>query len=114
MPQTITVRAADTEPLDITLGATGVSDLTGLSTAVLYLRKDGASTNHVDGAALTVPDTSGLVVRFDPAGATSGGGDALDSPGRYRGYVLATWDDGDETRHPDDDDLVVVVTANLE
>lgn len=114
MPQLITVRAGDTEPLDITLGATGVADLTSLASADLYLRKEGASTNHVDGVALTIPDTAALVVRFDPVDAKSGGGDALDTPGRYRGYVLATWSDGDLTRHPDDVDLVVNVLANLE
>lgn len=114
MPQTITVRAGDTEPLDITIGATGLSDLTSLDTAVLHLRKDGAATNHVDGAALVVPDEDGLVVRFDPLDAKVGGGNALDTPGRYRGYVLATWTDGDETRHPADSELVVVVRGTLE
>lgn len=113
MPQTITVRAGDTEPLDIVISATGLTDLQDLDTAVMFLRRDGESVNHVDGVELQIPDSAALVVRFQPIDAKTGGGNALDAPGRYRGHVLATWSNGKETRHPDDSDLVVVARGAL-
>lgn len=119
MSQEITVRAGDTEPLTLAISAANLTDLTDLDTAVLYARKRGAVTNHVDGGALTVPDENELELVFDPLNQKNGGGNAFDEPGTYDCYVLATWDDGDETRHPpsdvdDDERLTVVVTESFE
>lgn len=101
MPQTIAVRAGDTEPLDMDLSATGLTTLAASSSILAYFRKRGASLNHVDGVACAV--VSGLRIRFDPVGAKSGGGDAFDSPGLYYGHVKVTWSDADITRHPGDE-----------
>ena len=114
MPLVITIRAGDTDPLDINVDATGLDDLTEVDSAVLYMRKDGESANHVDAEALTIPNTANKVVRFDPVNAKVGGGNAFDTAGRYRGYVKITFTDDDESRHPEHDDLVVNVIANLE
>lgn len=116
--QTIYVRAGDTEPLEIAVDATGLDDLTGLASAVLYMRKTTATTNHVDGATVTVPDTAVKQVRFDPDSNGPGGADAfaIGDEGTYRGYVKITWSDGDVTRHPGDpgEDLRILVSQGLE
>lgn len=112
------VRAGDTEPLEITVGATGVADLTDATTVVLYAREEDADTNHVDGATCTIPDTAEMVVSFDPAGNGPGGANAWDTgdEGTYECYVLITWADGDETRHPaaEDGTLKITVTEAFE
>lgn len=113
MPQTITVRAGDTEPLEYTIGATGLANLDALTTATLILWRAGQQDNHVE-AAVDVADSAALLLRFDPVGAKVGGGDALDEPGQYRGYTRCLWSDGDETRHPAESDLVITVTSNRE
>lgn len=110
----VSVRVGDTEPLKILVSATGLSNLDNVSSAVLYLREDSASTNHVDGATLTVSDSDVRELTFDPVGAKNGGGNAFDTPGKYRGYVHITWNDGDETRHPANDWLRVTVHPNYE
>lgn len=110
----IQIRAGDTEPLEIVLAATGLANLNQLTTATLYARLKGESTNHVDGVACSVIDSPNLTIQFDPVGSKNGGGDAFDAPGTYLVYVLAVWDDGDETRHPGDSDLLVRVKGNYE
>lgn len=114
MPQTVTIRAGDTEPLEVCISATGLSNLDELVSAALYMRRLGDAANHLNGAALSVVDSSNMMLRLDPTGAAVGGGDAFTEPGTYVGYILATWGDLDETRHPGDDDLVVRVIPNLE
>jgi hypothetical protein len=116
MPQTIKVRAGDTEPLELTIDATGLDNLDDLDAAVLYLRKSGESENHVDGATLSVADSATKTLAFDPVNAKNPSGDALDEDGTYSGYVKATWNDADITRHPadPDEDITVIVAANLE
>ena len=110
----IYLRPGDTEPVTITVDATGLANLAALASATLYMRLVGAATNHVEGAALTIADSATRTLRFDPVGAKAGGGDAFDAPGIYRGYVLLTWTDGDETRHPSHDWLVAVVGDTYE
>lgn len=115
-PQTILVRAGDTEPLEITVDATGLENLDSLNAAGLYLREEDASANHVTNGTLVVADSAAKRLSFNPVGQKVGGGDALDEPGVYIGYVRIEWTDGDITRHPGDPalDLRVVVHANLE
>lgn len=111
------VRAGDTEPIDITIGATGLSDLDNLTTATLYARKQGAATNHVDGGTLTIKDSALKSLSFDPVGQKLGGGDAFGAgdDGLYDCYVLVVWADGDQTRHPSGPDFLELnVTENLE
>lgn len=110
------VRAGDTEPLEITVSAVGVTDLTAATNAVLYARETSGSTNHVTAGACTIPDTAEMVVSFDPVDAKVGGGNAFDAPGTYRCYVRITWSDGDTTRHPakDDGTLDITVTESYE
>lgn len=112
--QHIVVKAGDTEPLKIVVGATGLVNLDDVQSAVLYLREVSVATNHVDGVALTVSDSAARELTFDPVGAKSGGGNALDAPGTYLGYVLITWDDADKTRHPGNGMLRVTVHRNYE
>lgn len=114
MSTAIVIRAGDTEPLELTVNAAGLLNLDELDSAVLYMRAVGADTNHVDGAALSVVDSAAKTLRFDPVGAAADGGDAFDEAGRYRGYLLLTWTDLDETRHPDNGDLTVTVLSNYE
>ena len=114
MATTINLRAGDTEPFDLTISASGLSSLDDLTSAVLYAKKAGAAANHVTAGALTVSDSATLTLTFDPAAQADDGGDAFDEPGTYRCYVLATWSDGDTTRHPDDSDLEIVVRENYE
>lgn len=114
MSTTISVRAGDTEPVDVTISASGLSDLSDLDSAVLYARKAGSPTNHVAAGALTVADSSARKLTFDPAGKKVGGGDAFDEVGIYRVYVLATWTDGDQSRHPADSEITVDVRENYE
>lgn len=98
------VRAGDTEPLEITVNATGVTTLDDLTTAVLYARVDGETTNHVDGGACSVLVSADMTLTFDPDGEGPDGGLAFDldvtEPTKLLCYVLITWSDGDETRHP--------------
>ena len=102
------VRAGDTEPLEFTVGATGLESLDGLVSAELFARVDGEDENHVHGAPCSVFDSEERVLRFDPEGAGPDGSDAFDlditEPTRVRCYVLITWADGDTTRHPAADD----------
>jgi len=114
MADSITIKAGDTEPLALTISATGVSTLDNLTAAVLYAQKLGASSAHVDGGTLTVSDSSTRTLAFDPVGQKSGGGDAFDAPGVYRCYVRATWSDADITRHPGDGWITVTVTPTYE
>ena len=109
------LRAGDTEPIDVTIGAAGLANLDSLTSAVLYARLEGAETNHVAGGAMSVKDSATRTLEFDPVGKKVGGGDAFDAPGSYDIYVLATWSDGDETRHPGGPNfLQLVVTENFE
>jgi hypothetical protein len=116
------VRAGDTEPLEITVGAAGVTDLDGLTSAVLYGRIDGEATNQIDGAACTVADSATMLLSFDPAGAGPSAADAWDlapaegEPIHIRCYVLLTWSDTQTTRHPaaEDGTLDIYVTASYE
>jgi hypothetical protein len=96
------VRAGDTDPLAITVGATGLTDLDDLSSAELYARLEGAEVNHVDGAACSVLVSADLTLTFDPVGNGPEGADAFSTgdEGTYFCYVKITWSDGDETRHP--------------
>jgi hypothetical protein len=116
------VRAGDTEPLEITVGAAGVTDLDELTSAVLYGRVDGEEANQIDGEECTVADSETMLLSFDPAGAGPEGGDAWDlapdegEPVRIRCYVLLTWSDTQTTRHPaaEDGTLDIYVTASYE
>jgi hypothetical protein len=116
MADTIYLRAGDTEPLTFTISATGLENLEGLDTATFYVRRLGQVANHVTAGALAVEDSDALSLTFDPVDAKVGGGDAFDEPGTYDCYTLATWDDGDETRHPgkEDEFLRVEVLENYE
>ena len=110
----ISIRAGDTEPLEITVGATGVSNLDNVSSVVAYFRASGVATNHVDGASCTVSDSANMKVTLDPVGSASGGGDAFADSGTYTGYLLLTWADGDTTRHPGSDWLTVTAAPSFE
>lgn len=119
--QTLTyVRAGDSEPLEITVNATGLSNLDDLDSAVLYARVDGATTNHVDGGTCTVASSANRTLSFDPTGQGPDSGLAFDlditETTRVRCYVLLTWTDGDETRHPakEDNTLDLMITPNYE
>lgn len=109
-----TIKAEDTEPLEITVNAEGITNLDDLTSAVLYLRERSKTENHVDGATLTVSDSASRTLSFDPEDAKNGGGDALDTRGTYRGYVLITWSDGDVTRHPGEGHFSITVEENFE
>lgn len=110
------IRAGDTEPLEITIDAVDLDDLAEFASGALYARKSGASTNHVDGAEVTVADSAAKTVRFDPVGAGPAGADAfgIGDEGSYDVYVQITWSDGDETRHPGGTPLRLVVTESWE
>lgn len=110
----IRIKAGDTEPLEFVLGAEGITTLDALATAVLYARKENSSSNHVDAGTCTVVLSSSRTLSFDPVGQKNGGGDAFDAAGKYRCYIKATWGDGDVTRHPGDEFVLVVVDANYE
>jgi len=111
-PDPIYLRAGDTEPIEMNVAATGLETLAG-ATIVIYFRKRGDSTNHVNGATCTV--VSGLTISFDPVGAKNPSGNAFDAEGEYRGHVKITHSDGDITRHPGDaeEDVRVIVGAAL-
>lgn len=111
------VRAGDTDPLEITVGATGLGNLAALVSAEFFARLKDAETNHVDGAPLAVKDSANRVLEFDPVGAAVGSGDAfgVGAHGTYECYVLLTWPEGRETRHPAGPDfLELVVTEAFE
>lgn len=110
----IRIKAGDTEPLEFVLGAEGVTNLDTLASAVLYARKENSNSNHVDAGTCTVKSSSARTLLFDPVGQKDGGGDAFDAEGRYKCYIKATWDDGDITRHPGDEHVMVVVGKNYE
>lgn len=114
MPTQITIKEDDTDPLTFTIDATGISNLDNLSSAAVYARKVGASSNHVDGASASVKTSADQTVEFDPAGNAVGGGDAFDEPGEYKVYVKATWADGDVTRHPGDGFNWIIVESSFE
>lgn len=127
MPQTIQITAGDTEPLEGEVTAKAGAEVTSgdVSSAVLYARKANESSNHVDGASLTVDSVSStdngdgtwdvaISWTFDPAGNQNGGGDAFDASGVYECYVLVTYSDGDETRHPGDGRITVRIQDNYE
>jgi hypothetical protein len=110
------VRAGDTDPLKLRISARGLSSLSGLDEARLYLRLDGSSTNHVDGVLLSVVDSNARLVQFDPVNAAVGGGNALIAPGIYIGYVRCLWTNTRITRHPGDpqQDIRIIVGEVLE
>ena len=113
MPKTIELWAEDTEPLEVTVSAAGVSTLDNVSSVAWYFTDEGG-TAHVDGAAGTVSDSANMKIQLDPVNAKSGGGNAFDAAGTYEGYAKLTWSDGDITRHPNGSSLFVVVNANQE
>ena len=118
---TLKVRAGDTEPIQLFVSGkrivSGVlvdlENLDDLHAAYLYLRLRDAAVNEVDGWELTVGATA-LSLIFDPVGAALSGGLALATAGTYDGYIKCLWADGDETRHPGDEDLHVVARGNYE
>lgn len=96
-------KVGDTEPITYQVGLTGQDNLDNVSSAKLYARPRGGSTNHVDGATVTVSDSANKELSFDPVGNGPGGDDAWadnDDAGFYEVYTLITWSDGDTTRHP--------------
>lgn len=114
MADKITLKAGDTDPLELTISATNLENLDDLNEATIYIRDVNASTNHVTGEALAVESSSTRTLSFDPTGAKVGGGDALDAEGDYRAYILATWTDGTTTRHPGKGHRQIIVQANWE
>lgn len=114
------VRAGDTEPLEITVDATGLDNLDDLDSAVLYARIYGSETNHVDGATCSVASSANKTLTFDPTGNGPDSGLAFDldvtKPTRVQCYVRLTWNDGDETRHPakEDGSLDLWITPKYE
>ena len=109
--QEIRIGAGDTELLTITISLDGVSTLDDLTTAVLYMREVNnggppgdfvsGESNHVDGESLSVLVSADMTLSFDPLNNGPGVGDAFgEAEKSYDGYVLITWNDGDETRHP--------------
>lgn len=109
--QEIRIGPGDTELLTITISLSGVSTLDDLTTALLYMREvnDGGppgdfvsgSSNEVDGVALSVLVSADMTLSFDPVGNGPSGADAFgEAENTYDGYVLITWSDADETRHP--------------
>lgn len=114
MATEITLKQDNTEPIEFTLDADNISDLDDLNTARLYARRDGATSNHVDGVALSIQDSAAQTVRFDPVGNAADGGDAFDETGVYKCYVKADWSDGDTTRHPDEGFTVINIEGHYE
>lgn len=112
----LTIKEGSTEPIEFTLSATGLADLTNLSSAAFYARKRGQSSNHVDGASMTVSDSANRKVQIDPSGNGPGGGDAFGdgSAGLYECYVAASWSDGNVTKHPDRDFYLIRVQADFQ
>lgn len=111
----IHIRAGDTEEIDIIVGATGISDLSALTTATFYARKEGATANHVTAGAMSIADSAAKKLRFDPVNQKVGGGNAFDAAGTYDCYCKLTWSDGDVSRHPGKEDfLQVIVTEHFE
>lgn len=123
------VKAGDTEPIGYTIGLTADSELatSDISDAVLYARPVGGTTNHVDGASVTVDSVSTsqnsdgswdhtFDLTFDPENNGPNGNNAFDTgdEGRYAVYTKVTWSDSDETRHPNDDNRTWAVAQNFE
>ncbi|NIR76793.1 MAG: hypothetical protein GWN53_17335 [Gammaproteobacteria bacterium] len=114
MPKRIGLTAGDTEPLELTIGARGESNLDNVSTVQAYFWRKGQNTNLVNAAAAGVSDSANKEISFPPAGATTTSGNAFGSSGMYLGYFLVTWSDGETTRHPNGDTLEVEVAPNRE
>lgn len=112
----LTIKAGDTEPITFTIDVTGVDNLDDVTSAALYAREQAASSNHVDGATLTVSDSAEKEMSFDPVGNGPGGDNAFDTgdEGDYKVYVLVTWSDGDTTRHPGEDYRYWEIQENFE
>lgn len=111
----IHLRAGDTEPIEIIVGATGLSDLSALTTATFYARKEGATANHVTAGTMTTVSSPAKTLSFDPLNQKVGGGNAFDAAGTYDCYVKLLMSDGDITRHPGKEDyLQVIVTEHFE
>lgn len=113
--QVIRIREDDTEPLELTVSAEGVTNLDAMTAAVAYFKRVGTEDNHVDGVVLSVASSAARTLRFNPVGAKAGGGNAFDTPGTYQGHLKLTWTGGAVTRHPGDprQDLRVVVAEKL-
>lgn len=111
MRRRVKVRAGDTRPLEILVGATRLEDLSGLANAHAFFWRQGEDVLHVNGASVSVVDSVGKVLRLDPRGAAVGGDDAFQEPGVYQGYIRIQWSDDTETRHPGDaqEDLLIQV-----
>lgn len=115
----IYLKPGDTEPLEITVSATGLSNLdniAGTNGVLVYARLRGAATNHVDGGDGTVSDSATKKVSFDPTAQAVGGGNAFAAAGTYEVYVKLTFSDGDEIRFPgkNEENLRVVVDEDWE
>ncbi len=115
MARVLTIKRGDTQTWELTVKENGSAvDISGVSTANLYMRKHGATTNKIDGKATTVVDdgTMGLRGRINylPIAAD------VDEPGSFDAYFLVTWPGGTEARFPSDTSHVraIVVTENLE
>lgn len=121
----IKLRTGHTEPLTGYLTLTATADLaTGdLSTLKMYARESSASTNHVDGVAVSsfsvasVDNGDGtyavtITYTFDPVDAKNGGGNAWDTAGTYDCELDADWADADITKHPPEALALTVVVAD--
>lgn len=124
-----TFTAGDTEPITYTVTITSASELStsDVQSMVLYARERGGSTNHVDGASVTVDSvstsqasdgtwTNDFSVTFDPENNGPGGANAFDTgdEGIYLIYTLVTWTDSDTSRHPASDKREWKVVPNYE
>lgn len=115
MPLVITVRAGDTKKIPLkNVGVESEDNLDEVVSAELYLSKEGEDGNHVDGVGLEIVNRKNGKLSFDPEGAKSGGGNALDRVGTYKGHIKLTWTDGETTRHPNNRDLYVEVEETLD
>lgn len=98
----LNIKAGDTEPITYNVDLDGQDNLDNVSSAALYAREVDASTNHVDGATVTVSDSANKELEFDPVNNASNGSNAFDTgdESTYHVYTKITWSDGDITRHP--------------
>ena len=105
------VRAGSTEPLDIVVALPAHPNLDDIAEGVLFARKVGSPSNHVNGAPVIVATAE--AVRFDPVGNGPGGADAfgIGDAGEYDCYVRLTWADGHVTRHPGAAEMLRLVVA---
>jgi hypothetical protein len=111
---TLKIRAGDDEPLEITVSATELDDLSEFDEGAFYARKVGSDANHVDGAALSVADSAIRLVSFDPVGNGPAGADAfaLGDEGDYDCYVRITWLSGKESRFPGEPEMLRLIVSN--